>query len=58
MTANSLGIAVDEPLLIPAVGKDGGAPLASFLGIVGDEHFVANPVAVEGNHCSPNFNQQ
>ncbi len=55
---NDKGVAQDDLLEIPAVGKDGGPPLDSFLGIVGDEHFHANPVTVDGNHCSPNFNQQ
>jgi cytochrome c peroxidase len=55
---NGMGIAEDQPLLIPAVGRTGGPPLASFLGIVGGEHFVANPVAMDGDHCSPNFNEQ
>ncbi|MGQ0594391.1 MAG: cytochrome-c peroxidase [Gammaproteobacteria bacterium] len=47
------GQAQDDLIIIPAVGKNGGALLAPFLS--GVDHQVANAVA--GGVCSPNFDQ-
>ena len=49
-----MSIARDDEVVIPAVGKHGGAPLASFLNITDEQHFYANAVA--GGVCSPDFN--